>query len=53
MKYIISAALLAALSLTTFANAQSNKPIIGVGTFESSFGDYDSRNIQTAVETAL
>lgn len=54
MKHIISAAFLAALfSVTSLANAQSNKPIIGVGTFESSFTDYDSRNIQTAVETAL
>ena len=54
MKHIISVAFLATLfSLTNVVNAQSNKPIIGVGTFESSFTDYDSRNIQTAVETAL
>lgn len=39
--------------LSSYSYAQSNKPIIGVGTFESSFENYDSRNIQTAVETAL
>ena len=33
--------------------ADSNKPIVAVGTFESSFNDYDTRNIQTAIETAL
>jgi len=33
--------------------AASNKPIVGVGQFESSFSGYDTRNIQTAIETAL
>ena len=33
--------------------AQGNKPIVAVGTFDSSFQDYDTRNIQTAIETAL
>ena len=35
------------------AVADSNKPVIGVGTIESSFYEYDARNIQTAIETAL
>lgn len=38
---------------STFAVAQSNKPIVAVGSFESSFNNYDTRNIQTAIETAL
>ena len=38
---------------STFALAQSNKPIVAVGSFESSFNNYDTRNIQTAIETAL
>ena len=37
----------------TFSVAQSNKPIVAVGSFESSFQDFDTRNIQTAIETAL
>lgn len=41
------------IAMANISYAQSNKPIIGVGTFESSFSDYDSRNIQTAIETAL
>ena len=41
------------IAMASVSYAQSNKPIIGVGTFESSFSDYDSRNIQTAIETAL
>jgi len=38
---------------STWALAQSSKPIVAVGTFESSFNNYDTRNIQTAIETAL
>ena len=56
MKNIMYQALALAVISFAVANisyAQSNKPIIGVGTFESSFNDYDSRNIQTAIETAL
>lgn len=56
MKNIMYQALALAVISYAVANisyAQSNKPIIGVGTFESSFNDYDSRNIQTAIETAL
>jgi hypothetical protein len=36
-----------------FVSAQGNKPIVAVASFESSFKDYDARNIQTAIETAL
>ena len=38
---------------TSVSWAQSNKPVVAVGTFDSSFKDYDTRNIQTAIETAL
>jgi curli biogenesis system outer membrane secretion channel CsgG len=38
---------------SAFALAQSSKPVVAVGTFESSFKDFDTRNIQTAIETAL
>jgi curli biogenesis system outer membrane secretion channel CsgG len=44
---------LVAVLSSAFAIAQSNKPIVAVGTFESSFSNYDTRNIQTAIETAL
>ena len=44
---------LVAVLSSALAIAQSNKPIVAVGTFESSFSNYDTRNIQTAIETAL
>ena len=39
--------------VSSYTLAQGNKPVIGVGSIESSFSDYDERNIQTAIETAL
>lgn len=39
-------------SMAASAVAQ-NKPIVAVSSIESSFGNYDTSNIQTAVETAL
>ncbi|MFW2421335.1 MAG: CsgG/HfaB family protein [Porticoccaceae bacterium] len=44
--------LLILISIAFTAQA-ANKPIVAVGTFESSFNNYDTRNIQTAIETAL
>ena len=41
------------VACSTFVSAQGNKPIVAVASFESSFSNYDSRNIQTAIETAL
>ena len=41
------------LLFVTNAVAQSNKPIIGVGDFESSFSNYDSNSIREAVSTSL
>ncbi len=38
---------------STWVLAESSKPVVAVGTFESSFNNYDTRNIQTAIETAL
>ena len=39
-------------SLASSAVAQ-NKPIVAVSNIESSFRDYDTSNIQTAIETAI
>lgn len=39
--------------LSAHSIAQSNKPIVAVGEFESSFNNFDTRNIKTALETAL
>ena len=44
---------LVAVLSSALAIAQSNKPIVAVDSFESSFSNYDTRNIQTAIETAL
>ena len=41
------------VACSIFVSAQGNKPIVAVASFESSFSNYDSRNIQTAIETAL
>jgi hypothetical protein len=35
------------------AAADTNKPVVAVGDFDSSFPNYDTKNIQTAIETAL
>jgi len=45
-------AILCFYSLGMSAFAQ-NKPIVAVSSFESSFEDYDTTNIQTAIETAI
>ena len=47
------ASALTLMALPFVAVADANKPVIGVGAIESAFYDYDARNIQTAIETAL
>ncbi len=53
MSFYKSVTLLVFVFFSAVAIAQGNKPIVAVGTFDSSFQDYDTRNIQTAIETAL
>ncbi len=57
MRKLPSVIILAVLAMFGYsfqsAFAAGNKPIIAVGDFESSFAQYDTKNIQTAIETAL
>ena len=45
-------AFLALLSIAFPAYSQ-NKPIVAVSSIETSFTNYDTKNIQTAIETAI
>ncbi|EGG30189.1 hypothetical protein IMCC3088_892 [Aequoribacter fuscus] len=53
MNFYKNIALLVFVFFAPVVFSQGNKPIVAVGTFDSSFRDYDTRNIQTAIETAL
>ena len=39
--------------LCSSAYSDGKKPVVAVGDFDSSFPNYDTKNIQTAIETAL
>lgn len=49
-QWVLMTAVLYSVTTDTFAQ---NKPIVAVSSFESSFEDYDTTNIQTAIETAI
>ena len=44
---------LLALLVTALPTYSQNKPIVAVSSIETSFTNYDTKNIQTAIETAI